>query len=164
MTKKLEALKKCGNDIVDRLEFFGNRNPKCPYCGEEWWELYEEGDHTVTCPSCDHDFIVRTSVSYSFSTDEQHDGEAVSERQAENMRRLAAAWNACEGLSTRTIEILAQLGGVTSKMPAVAKLAADRDELLEALRHIEGASMDISCDRRAIRNCASAAIAKVEAA
>lgn len=74
MTKKLEALKKCGNDIVDRLEFFGNRNPKCPYCGEEWWELYEEGDHTVTCPSCDHDFIVRTSVRYSFSTDEQHDG------------------------------------------------------------------------------------------
>ena len=82
MTKKLEALKKCGNDIVDRLEFFGNRNPKCPHSGEshkvsdrEWWELYEEGDHTVTCPSCDHDFIVRTSVSYSFSTDEQDDEE-----------------------------------------------------------------------------------------
>lgn len=93
-----------------------------------------------------------------------HNGEAVSERQAENMRRLAAAWNACEGLSTRTIEILAQLGGVTSKMPAVAKLAAERDELLEALRHIKGAAMDISCHRRAISDCASAAIAKVEAA
>lgn len=91
-----------------------------------------------------------------------HNGEAVSERQAENMRRLAAAWNACEGLSTRTIEILAQLGGVTSKMPAVAKLAADRDELLEALKIAEwhvgkcGAQEDAELVR--------AVIAKVEAA
>lgn len=63
-----------------------------------------------------------------------HNGEAVSERQAENMRRLAAAWNACDGLSTRTIEILGQLGGVTSKMPAVAALAVQRDELLEMVK------------------------------
>lgn len=93
-----------------------------------------------------------------------HNGEAVSERQAENMRRLAAAWNACEGLSTRTIEILAKLGGFTSQMPTFAALAVQRDELLEALRHIKGAAMDISCHRRAISDCASAAIAKVEAA
>lgn len=55
-------------------------NPKCPHCGavcsvndNEWWSLYEEGEHEVCCPNCDGDFAVSTSVSYSFSTDEQAD-------------------------------------------------------------------------------------------
>ena len=37
----------------------------------EWWTLYEEGEHEVSCPHCDGDFTVSTRVSYSFSTDEQ---------------------------------------------------------------------------------------------
>jgi hypothetical protein len=37
----------------------------------EWWKLYEEGEHEVTCPHCDEDFSVSTRVSYSFSTDNQ---------------------------------------------------------------------------------------------
>lgn len=91
-----------------------------------------------------------------------HNGVMLSETQEANFRRMAACWNACEGLSTRTIEIMAQLGGVTSKMPVVAKLAAERDELLEALRHIEGSAMDITCERRTIRDAARAAIDKAE--
>lgn len=77
MSKKLAALKAC-RGALERLEFFGNKSPKCPHCGtesdvsdNEWWKLYEEGEHEVTCPSCDEDFTVSTSVSYSFSTDNQ---------------------------------------------------------------------------------------------
>ena len=40
------------------------------------------------------------------------------------------------------------------------RLEAANAELLEALRHIEGATMDITCDRRSIREAARAAIAK----
>ena len=58
--------------------FWSADQPKCPHCGEvcdigrnDWWRLYEEGEHEVTCPHCDGDFTVSTRVSYSFSTDEQ---------------------------------------------------------------------------------------------
>lgn len=78
---KFRALKGC-KGAMERLEFFASSDPKCPHCGDEcsvsdneWWKLYEEGEHDVTCPSCDEDFTVRTSVSYSFSTDEQEDYE-----------------------------------------------------------------------------------------
>lgn len=61
-------------------DYFGNREPRCPHCGEEcpvsdndWWDLYEEGEHEVCCSHCDGDFTVSTRVSYSFSTDEQED-------------------------------------------------------------------------------------------
>lgn len=33
-----------------------------------------------------------------------HNGEAPSARQVENMRRLAACWNACDGIPTDTLE------------------------------------------------------------
>jgi len=42
----------------------------------------------------------------------------------------------------------------------VAKIIEQRDALLEALRHIEGATMDFTSDRRTIREAARAAIAK----
>ena len=78
---KFAALSQC-KDAMDRLEFFRNDEPKCPHCGHDcdisengWWRLYEEGEHDVTCPSCDNDFTVSTSVSYSFSTDEQEQSD-----------------------------------------------------------------------------------------
>jgi hypothetical protein len=62
----------------DCLDFMANSNPKCPHCGHdcnvndmEAWQLYEEGEHDLECPSCDGAFIVSTSVKFSFSTDEQ---------------------------------------------------------------------------------------------
>lgn len=75
MQQRLEALER-----GDRMDFWGNKNPKCPHCESvcdvsenEWWNLYEEGEHEVTCPACDLDFTVSTRVSYSFSTDNQDD-------------------------------------------------------------------------------------------
>lgn len=59
-------------------DYCGNNQPHCQHCGavcdvsdNEWWTLYEEGEHEVSCPHCDGDFTVSTRVSYSFSTDEQ---------------------------------------------------------------------------------------------
>lgn len=72
-----------------------------------------------------------------------HNGEAVSVRQAANMRRLAAAWNACDGIETATLEEIANSGGVTEVVHSAARhaqtlarmpLALQRDALAAALR------------------------------
>ena len=75
MSKLFKALRE-----GDRLDFFGNDSPKCPHCGIEcdvsandWWQLYEEGEHEVSCPSCDNDFFVSTHVHHFFSTDTQEE-------------------------------------------------------------------------------------------
>ena len=46
---------------------------RCPDCGYTWdvhngdyCELFEDGEHNVTCQECDHDFEISTSVSWSF--------------------------------------------------------------------------------------------------
>jgi hypothetical protein len=74
-----EALKKAKElDLLMPDGYWASHEPKCPHCGElcrishnDWWRLYEEGEHEVTCPHCDGDFTVHTRVSYSFSTDKQ---------------------------------------------------------------------------------------------
>lgn len=85
---KFNALRKC-TDRIDRLDYWRQDLPKCPHCGDEcsvvdneWWHLYEEGEHEVTCPSCENNFQVSTHVSFSFSTDEQDiDDEATGGQQ-----------------------------------------------------------------------------------
>lgn len=76
VVEKLAALK-AATGVMD---FYGNNEPKCPHCGREqpisdndWYHLYEEGEHEVQCPDCGHDFIVNTLVRYTFSTNEQDD-------------------------------------------------------------------------------------------
>jgi DNA-directed RNA polymerase subunit RPC12/RpoP len=48
---------------------------RCPACGEtdrvedfEDGDLYEEGEHEVTCHACDHDYTVSTMVQYTFTS------------------------------------------------------------------------------------------------
>lgn len=60
--------------------YWGADSPKCPHCGhvcdiseEGWYDLYDEGEHEKSCPSCDGDFTIRSEAKYSFSTDEQED-------------------------------------------------------------------------------------------
>ena len=48
----------------------------------------------------------------------------------------------------------------TGNNKANARLIAAAPDLLEALIHIEGAAMDIMCERRTIRDAARAAISK----
>lgn len=66
-------------DAASWTDFWGNGQPKCPHCGDDFsitdneaWHLYsEEGPHDVECPSCDLEFRVSSLASWSFSTDEQ---------------------------------------------------------------------------------------------
>lgn len=80
-----------------------------------------------------------------------------------NARRLAACWNACDGMSTEDVEACPD-GGLLHLAEFANEMVLQRDALLEALRHIEGATMDLSCDRRTIREAARAAIAATEPA
>ena len=32
------------------------------------YDLYQEGEHNMTCPECEHDFKIGTSVSYTFTS------------------------------------------------------------------------------------------------
>lgn len=48
---------------------------RCPQCMHSWdvWEgddsgIFEDGSFEVSCPSCDHDFEITTSVSYVFTS------------------------------------------------------------------------------------------------
>jgi len=89
-TKRFAALKKAlGADRYLPEGFWRADQPKCPHCGEvcdvsenDWWKLYEEGEHEVSCPHFDEDFTVSTSVSYSFSTDEQEDEDSSAPKEA----------------------------------------------------------------------------------
>lgn len=88
MTKHLEALKAAKSS----LDFWGNKDPKCPHCGTEFniskneaWSLYDDNNrHFVDCPTCEREFSVDTRCSYTFSTDEQdeQDDESTSERSS----------------------------------------------------------------------------------
>lgn len=73
MSEKFAALKREGWH-----GFFATPQPICPHCGTEvdvggndLYRLYEEGEHEVSCPHCDDDFVVSTRVSFSFNTDSQ---------------------------------------------------------------------------------------------
>ena len=70
------------------MEYWGNSDPKCPYCDHdidindnELWELYEEGEHAIDCPSCGkHVAVVARArwsldTDWSFDTDQQEDDE-----------------------------------------------------------------------------------------
>ena len=59
-----------------------------------------------------------------------HNGEALTELQRHNMRRLAACWNACEGLDTETLEALA--GGTLAAELGRLELAARSVSVNEA--------------------------------
>lgn len=79
MVEKLAALKAGPN-----YRFFGNDNPKCPHCGDDFdiatneaWFLHDEQDtHTIECRRCENEFQVNATARWSFSTDEQEASNA----------------------------------------------------------------------------------------
>ena len=60
-------------------------------------------------------------------------GEQTTARQIANLRRLAACWNVCEGISTESLELMP---GQFFKPPyeRLKAVEAQRDELLAALK------------------------------
>lgn len=75
MGKALQAL-----NSGHSFDFRWEKHPRCPHCGatcdidrNDWYHLYEEGEHEVECPLCDLPFAVSTHVEFTFSTDEQGD-------------------------------------------------------------------------------------------
>ena len=74
-----EALSKAGSEVKRYVEFGHLTEPKCPHCGREvdvdeneFYFLQEAGEHKVTCPFCEQDFQVETTVtSYTYSTFKQ---------------------------------------------------------------------------------------------
>lgn len=77
MTKPFNALN-TGKD----WEFSRNTSPICPHCGASYdidetgrYDVYEEGDHEITCSSCHQEFNVEVAIEYKFSTDEQEANE-----------------------------------------------------------------------------------------
>jgi DNA-directed RNA polymerase subunit M/transcription elongation factor TFIIS len=100
-----ESCRKCGSFIVfskgypttchdcDRLEeesgeVVHDSSVRCPKCrrvmnvhDSEFWDLYEEGEHEVSCRSCDHEFTVSSRVSYSFESPELLPEEAEPESE-----------------------------------------------------------------------------------
>ena len=76
MSEKLKALKERGS-----THFWGNKEPRCPHCGEEidiarfdLFSLYDESDtHEIECPLCDESFTVKASASWSFDTSDQEE-------------------------------------------------------------------------------------------
>lgn len=74
-----------------------------------------------------------------------------------NARRLVACWNALDGISTTAIEDAERSGSIAYRV------ITQRDELLSALKHIEGVAMaDEWRDLPEIAKHARAVIAKVE--
>lgn len=50
---------------------------RCPSCSATWepsdcedFDCYNDGDHDVECPECDHKFKISTCVSYTFISPE----------------------------------------------------------------------------------------------
>lgn len=81
------------------------------------------------------------------------------EKEEANARRIAACWNACEGVSTGELVDIANTGGMLGLREDVARIACQRDELLEALKGLMALS-DHRVDLRDAAKDARAAIAK----
>ena len=84
MSEPYQALRECACPL---MEFWGNKEPKCPHCGASFdiedndaYELYTDNDdsHTVYCPECDMEFEVVTMITHRFSTDDQPAPEEAS--------------------------------------------------------------------------------------
>lgn len=70
------------NTRTEPEPFESDRELRCPSCLEVWnpsdsedHQVYEEGEHDVSCQDCEHDFIVSTVVSYDFTSPEAVRGE-----------------------------------------------------------------------------------------
>ena len=76
-TRENKTQSLCGAciDLLKNDEVSHHSYVRCPKCqditnvfGSERYELYQEGEHEVSCSECDCDFEVRTDVEYKFTS------------------------------------------------------------------------------------------------
>ena len=74
---KLRNLAKIRESIEEwETDTFSSDYVVCPYCGAaideadliDYPELYEDGEHEITCEDCGKEFKVETMVSYDWET------------------------------------------------------------------------------------------------
>jgi hypothetical protein len=81
----------CENLDLDKGEVTSGTYIRCPKCGHQFnpfeteeYHVFEDGEHEVTCGSCDHTFEVTTSVSYTFASPARvEEGEPEDEPEEE---------------------------------------------------------------------------------
>lgn len=89
----------CGQckQLGDPGELIHDRFVRCPACGVTVGPsdanssgrhgLFEDGDHTVFCNACDHEFMVNTQVSYAFTSPARLDRANERKPHERNPRR-----------------------------------------------------------------------------
>lgn len=107
-------------------------------------------------------FQLRGDVHWLLSV--RHNGEQIMDVQRENMRRLAACWNACDGIPTEALE----KGRMSPDAFEANESRADKaealvDKLLDALKLAAKINPFGSVENAKARDAAIAAIANVEA-
>lgn len=89
----------------------------------------------VSTLHCEGGEVAQVRIDSTVDEDTQQYLESVKE---DNARRLAACWNACDGLPTESLEKLGTLDRASVEMNVFrAHLLAQRDELLAALHRME---------------------------
>lgn len=66
----------CKNLRDDADEVSSDNDVRCPECGHiqeavadcDDSDRYAEGEHSVTCSECEHEYTIETQVSYSFTS------------------------------------------------------------------------------------------------
>jgi DNA-directed RNA polymerase subunit RPC12/RpoP len=70
---------------------------RCPKCGHQdcisdWdcdysEEKYSEGEHTVACGECEHEYVISTRVSYSYTSPPRDKAEEKEEADGDSPSR-----------------------------------------------------------------------------
>jgi DNA-directed RNA polymerase subunit RPC12/RpoP len=89
--KKYEHLCSECESLAENEELSHSSYIRCPKCKESWdpsdredYDCYQDGEHSVTCSSCNHEFEVSTSVSYLFTSPELLDQGEKNETQEQS--------------------------------------------------------------------------------
>lgn len=124
---------------------------------KEPWEWHAQGDANA--------YVLLTSDK-KWVIGFIQNGGLLPPTQEANARRIVACVNACAGFSTEVIEIIVRAGGMQHKMTATAAVAAQRDDLLAALKqygqHQENCLGGLSNNKHGCTCGLSAALAKCE--
>nr|WP_319566226.1 hypothetical protein [uncultured Rhodoferax sp.] len=79
-----------------------------------------------------NEYTIKADANWLFKI--LHNGEQTIQTQRENMRRMVACWNACNGITTEEVEWIHSTGGMISPRDDIARIATERNALLSAAK------------------------------